>query len=217
MIRTAVWNILVLFFCNTWGTSSAAQLDVIHIPGRSARDLSAQQTHFYFKYQSPSHFNVSVSNIYIRVPGLRTYFTTTQPTLFEINYQGSCEVHKGKGVHIKLLVDDHLIVGDRRTPNVPQRHLLADPNVGETVAQFDQWLSQHHLPFELATLPIVQSAVVLVGPGLHIFDIGVHHGDIGLSSVIFGGTMRFKWTVLNNPEEVQGLTMWTKTSAVPSG
>jgi hypothetical protein len=57
---------------------------------------------------------MSVSDIYIRVPSLRTIFNLAQPTLFEITYQGSCEVHKGKGVHIKLLVDDHLIVGDLR-------------------------------------------------------------------------------------------------------
>jgi hypothetical protein len=194
-----------------------SKVDIIQVPARNARDLSQSPTHFYFKYQSPSHFNVSVSNIYIRVPGLRTYLNVAQPTLFEITYQGSCEVHKGKGVHIKLLIDNHLIVGDKRTPNVPERHLLSDPIAGETAAHFDQWLSQHHLPYEFATLPIIQSAVILVGPGLHTFDIGVHHGDVGLSSVIFGGTMRFKWTVVTYPDLVQGLTMWNKTSPMPSG
>jgi hypothetical protein len=125
---------------------------------------------------SPSHFNVSVSNIYIKVSGLRTTFNVAQPILFEMTYQGSCEAHRGKSIHIKLLVDDHLIIGDSRTPNVPQRHLLTNPISGKTATQFDQWVSQHHLPSELATLPIVQSTVIFVG-------------DIGLSSVIFGGTM----------------------------
>jgi hypothetical protein len=195
-------------------SSDPSKVDIVQISARNTRDFSTPSTHFYFKYQTPSHFNVSVSNIYIRVPGLRTFFNVAQPTLFEITYQGSCEVHKGKGVHIKLLVDDHLIIGDTRTPNVPQRHLLATQIAGETATQFDQWVSQHHLPFEQGTLPIIQSAVVLVGPGLHIFDIGVHHGDIGLSSVIFGGTMRFKWTVVDYPDLVQGLTLWNKTSTV---
>ena len=189
-----------------------SKVGIIEIPARSARDSSLSSTHFYFRYQSPSHFNVSVSNIYITVPGLRTTFKVAQPTLFEITYQGSCEVHKGKGVHIKLLVDDHLMIGDTRTPNVPQRHLLSNITTGQNSSQFDQWLSQHHLPFELATLPIIQSAVVLVGPGIHVFDLGVHHGDIGLSSVIFGGTMRFKWTTIDSLNSVQGLTLWDKTT-----
>jgi hypothetical protein len=72
------------------------------------------------------------------VPGLRTYFNVVQPTLFKVTYQGSCEVHKGKDVHIKLLVDDHLIIGDSRTPNIPQRHLLSEQIVGEISAQFNQ-------------------------------------------------------------------------------
>jgi hypothetical protein len=93
-----------------------------------------------------------------------------------MTYQGSCEAHRGKSIHIKLLVDDHLIIGDSRTPNVPQRHLLTNPISGKTATQFDQWVNQHHLPFELATLPIFQSTVIFLG-------------DIGLSSVIFGGTM----------------------------
>ncbi|UJR32789.1 hypothetical protein I4U23_020251 [Adineta vaga] len=125
------------------------------------RDFSASPTHFYFKYQTPSHFNVSVSDIYIQVPGLKTVFNVAQPTPFEITYQGSCEVHKDKGVHIKLLVDNHLIVGDRRTPNVPQRHLLANP--------------------------------------------------------IAGGTIRFKWTSIDNLSLVRGLTMWNQTSSENSG
>ena len=215
MAQIALLTVVIVFIA-LWNTD-ASKVDIIQIPAINARDLSGPSTYYAFKYQSPSHFNVSVSNIYIQIPGLRTSFNVRQPTLFEITYQGSCELHKGKGVHIKLLIDNHLIIGDRRTPNVPDRHLLADPIAGNTSAQFDQWLSQHHLPFEYATLPIVQSAVVLVGPGLHIFDIGVHHGDIGLVSVIFGGTIRFKWTVLSHPDQVQGLTLWEKTSPNPSG
>lgn len=115
------------------------------------------------------------------------------------------------------MVDNHLIIGYRRTLNVPERHLRADPVAGNTSAQFDQWLSQHHPSFEYATLPIVQSAVVLVGPALHIFDIGVHHGDVGLVSVIFGGTIRLEWTVLSHLDQVQGLTLGEKTSPSPSG
>jgi len=93
-----------------------------------------------------------------------------------MTYQGSFEVHRVKTVPIKLLVDDHLIIGDSRTPNVPQRNLLTNPISGETATQFDQWVSQYYLLFELATLPNVQSAVIFLG-------------DIGLSSVIFGGTV----------------------------
>ena len=186
----------------------ASNVDIIQIPARNARDLSVSPIQFYFKYQDPSHFNVTVSDIYVPVPGLRTRLNVVQPTLFEITYQGSCDVHNGKGVHIKLMVDNHLIVGDKRTPNVRDRHLYSDPIAGTTSAQFDQWLSQHHLPNGTATLPIIQSAVILVGPGMHIFDIGVHHGDIGFKSVIFGGTMRFKWTVVDQNNPVYGLTMW---------
>lgn len=203
--------IAVIILLEVQGENSP-QVGYVEIPARNARDSSISPTHFYFRYQSPSHFNVSVSNIYITVPGLRTTFKVAQPTLFEITYQGSCEVHKGKGVHIKLLIDDHLIIGDTRTPNVPQRHLYSNITTGQNSSQFDQWLSQHHLPFELATLPIVQTAVVYVAPGIHVFDLGVHHGDIGLSSVIFGGTMRFKWTIIDSLNTVQGLTLWNKTT-----
>ena len=194
--------------------NSISNVDTVRIPAKTARDMSSSISHFHYKYQNPSHFNVSVSNIYITVPGLRTVFNVAQSTLFEITYQGSCEVHNGLGVHIKLLIDNHLMIGDTRTLNVPDRHLLTNLTIGQTTKQFDQWLSQHHLPSGLASLPIIQTAVVLVGPGIHIFDIGVHHGDIGLSSVIFGGTMRYKWTVLDYPTQVQGLTLWDKTSSM---
>lgn len=209
--------IIVFALVSIAQSSEISSHDTIQIPDRTARNLATPSTHFYFKYQSPSHFNISVSNIYITVPGLKTVFNIAQPTLVEITYQGSCEIHRGRGVHIKLLVDDHLIIGDSRTPNVPQRHMLTNLTSGQTPTEFDQWLSQHHLPYEFATLPIVQSAVVLVGPGIHIFDLGVHHSDIGLSSVVFGGTMRFQWTVLDHPNQVQGLTMWEKTSTVTRG
>ena len=212
----ALFKIVFIYLMLTYLNASA--IEIIQTSRRRiARDVSTPSTHFYFKYQSPSHFKVSVSDIYITVPGLRTYFNVIEPTLFEITYQGSCEIHKGKGVHIKLLVDNHLMVGDGRTPNIPNRHLVANPVKGNSSAQFDQWLSQHHLPYEYGTLPIIQSAVVLVAPGFHIFDIGVHHGDVGLISVIFGGTMRFKWTVVTDPDMVHGLTMWNASSPVPSG
>ncbi|CAF0828941.1 unnamed protein product [Adineta ricciae] len=201
--------LLVVVRCN-----NTLNDEVIDVPARTKRDLSVSPTHFYFKYQNPSHFKVSVSDIYIPVPGLRTVFNVAESTLFEITYQGSCEIYKGKGVHIKLLVDDHLIVGDQRTPNKANRHLLTNPISGETAAHFDQWLSQHHLPYEYATLPIIQSAVVLVRPGRHIFDLGVHHGDTGNVSVIFGGTMRFKWSIVDSLNPVRGLTMWNGTSPV---
>jgi hypothetical protein len=105
--------IAFMIFTIVWSNDSS-KVEIIQIPARNERDFSTSPTHFYFKYQTPSHFNMSVSDIYIRVPSLRTIFNLAQPTLFEITYQGSCEVHKGKGVHIKLLVDDHLIVGDLR-------------------------------------------------------------------------------------------------------
>ena len=213
LITMLVFNLIIaVVLLSAVRSDNSPQVGIIEIPARNARDASLSPTHFYFRYQSPSHFNVSVSNIYITVPGLRTTFRIAQPTLFEINFQGSCQVHQGKGVHIKLLVDDHLIIGDTRTPNVPQRQLYSNITVGQTGPQFDQWLSQHHLPFDLATLPIVQTAVILVGPGTHVFDIGVHHGDIGLASSIFGGTMRFKWAVINNLNTVQGLSLWTTTT-----
>lgn len=193
---------------------SFAYDEIIQIPSSSARNLQEPSTHFYFRYQNPSHFNVTPSNIYITVPGLRTVFNVAQPTIVEITYQGSCEIHQGRGVHIKLLVDDHLIIGNTRTPNVANRHLVTNLTKGQTPTQFDQWLSQHHLPFDLATLPIIQTAVVLVAPGIHVFDLGVHHSDIGLKSSIFGGTMRFKWTVLDHPNQVQGLSMWEKTTTI---
>ena len=205
---------LQLFVISFAVVSLAESNEIIQVPANSARNSLNPSTHYYFRYQTPSHFNVTPSSIYITVPGLRTVFNIAQPTVVEITYQGSCEIHQGRGVHIKLLVDNHLIIGNTRTPNVADRHLRTNLTVGQTAMQFDQWLSQHHLPFELATLPIIQTAVVLVGPGLHIFDLGVHHSDIGLKSVIFGGTMRFKWTVVDNPNQVQGLSMWEKTSTL---
>ena len=208
-------SILVLMVASS---SYGSLDDIVQVPGkRFTRSTSTPLAYYHYKYQTPSHFNVTVSDIYIRVPGLQTRFNVQYPTLFEVTYQGSCAVHQGKGVHIKLLIDNHLIIGDRRTENVPDRHMRADPKMGDTSPDFDRWLSQHHLPFEEATLPIIQSAVVLVAPGFHIFDIGVHHGDVGLKSVIFGGTMRFKWTVLDSYDQVHGLTVWNKTSPYPSG
>ena len=72
-----------------------------------------------------------------------------------------------------MLVDDHWI--SMEILYVPNRRLPVNPCVSETSTLCGQWFSQDHLFYELAILPIVQVAVVLVKSSLFIFGIGVYH------------------------------------------
>ena len=92
----------------------------------------------YFRRQDIISYTIPApSDIFTKIPGLMFAIRHTHPTVYRLEFQGSCQLNAvAINGFVRFLIDGRLLVSNYLLPNNAQRHLVA-PELGRDLNEFD--------------------------------------------------------------------------------
>ncbi|CAF1335479.1 unnamed protein product [Adineta steineri] len=146
------------------------------------------------KHQSGSEYTFSPSDNFNYVPGLNQAFYVTQNTLFKIIFQGTL-YNSGfvdTPIFLQVMVNDHLIIGNKILPNTGDRVNYGISDVDEKNGYF----SVGYLHQVWIATPMTKSAQVYLSPGIYSFNVGAK--ALNHNGYIYGSTVTYELLQFEN-------------------
>lgn len=134
--------------------------------------LGIKLQEFYTKYQTlDGFFKTPPSDNFIYIPGLNQAFHITRRTLFKITYQGGIyNDYKRLAQFVQIMVNDHIILGNKLVPNTAQR---VNYGLGSTIDGVDSFGGQcYEQGGPDPMVPFTRVAHVYLPPGTYTFNVG---------------------------------------------
>jgi hypothetical protein len=188
-------------------------VDVIHIQPTIRSSYTPgliQMQKFFSKYQSTHSFSLNtVSNTFVKVPGLTFVFSHPTPLLYRIYFQGSCQTSSvGYFSYLKIMIDEKILVSKKLLPNNDQR-LLVEPSWGNNLEKIDSrggCLIRGATPWDF--VPCTKSDIAYLPAGIHSIDvvlrtelfIAVYGGELNIELIEYETGSNISLPILNTQE-----------------
>lgn len=171
--------IALLFKSIVTSLTAANTKDIVVIPAatRTLGNLPSfiQAQSFHSRFQTRSRFDLStVSDSFVKVPGLTFVFSHSTPMLYKINFQGTCTNYIAiSESYMHILVDDKVFIFNKLLPNDNSRLSLGQ-DLDDTLSKIDAldagYFGSHTI---WQWTPCVQYKTIYLAAGVHSIDVGV--------------------------------------------
>ncbi|CAF2209539.1 unnamed protein product [Rotaria magnacalcarata] len=168
------------FFALLLSLNLAIALNITVLPqGRS--QTSCPVPYFYVRYQSLPFVQRTVSNSFVKIPGLELAVYHAQPALYRIMFQGNCQGLPGYK-YVQILIDGRVLIANYLLPNTDKRQAVAS-ELGSSTHEIDSRDGGTHLVSTegsmISSCPRFRS--VYLPSGVHIVEVGVRISNSDLA------------------------------------
>jgi hypothetical protein len=124
----------------------------------------------FVKTQGSLYLETVPSQRFVYVPGLNDAFYVTQNTLFKMTLQAVISNDNGKlDQFVQILVNDHLIIGNKTIPNTEKR---INYGLGDNLWDVDTSGGFYYSSGLSLSVPIMRVTFVYLAPGIYTFNVG---------------------------------------------
>jgi hypothetical protein len=150
----------------------------------------------YFRQQDTIFYTIpQPSNVFTKIPGLMFAISNAHPTVYRLQFQGSCQLTAAQiNGFVRFLIDGRILVSNYLLPNNDRRHLVA-PELGTDLHAFDHrgggMIMSAGSPFIAMSCP--KSDLVYMPAGTHVVEVAArttHNGGI----IVWGGELSVQLT-----------------------